>query len=359
MSELLAFGRDQKALSSTFVHNEDGSGAVMMRSGSLHPELRLTAAEVAQALKAWTAPKPTPPAPVPPVPPAPTPPAPTPPTPPAPSTGTLVGVYEGAIAVSAVQDFAKWSGAPVKVVTDYLDGTGWATITSPSYWTNGWKGTGYQLILSVPMLPKGATLAQGAMGAYDTYWTQLAKALDAAGYADGQVLRIGWEMNGNWFPWTIAKGCETVYAEYWRRIVAAMRAVNPGFLFDWCPNAGSSPGCNPVNAYPGDDYVDYIGIDTYDGGNWQTALTRPYGLSWVATFAKEHGKPLAVDEWGVKNGSEGGGDDPSYIENMHAWFAANNVVWQSYFDHDEPGQDHALRNGQFPNAAKAYQRLFG
>jgi hypothetical protein len=75
MSELLAAGKDLKNLSTTFTLQSNGTGLVEMSGDGYKPELRLTAAEIAEAVKAWT-PKPAPPAPKPE--PTPTPPAPTP-----------------------------------------------------------------------------------------------------------------------------------------------------------------------------------------------------------------------------------------------------------------------------------------
>lgn len=54
MSELLAFGRDQKNLTTTFVLEPNGSGVIKMASGTLHPELRLTEGEVTACLKAFS-----------------------------------------------------------------------------------------------------------------------------------------------------------------------------------------------------------------------------------------------------------------------------------------------------------------
>lgn len=81
MSELLAAGKDLKNLSTTFTLQSNGTGLVEMSGDGYKPELRLAAAEVAEAVKAWT-PKP---APEPKPEPAPTPPAPTP------SAGLILG----------------------------------------------------------------------------------------------------------------------------------------------------------------------------------------------------------------------------------------------------------------------------
>jgi len=60
MSELLAAGKDLKNLQTTFAPlKADGTAAVLMSGDGYKPELRLSASEVADAVKAW-APKPAP-----------------------------------------------------------------------------------------------------------------------------------------------------------------------------------------------------------------------------------------------------------------------------------------------------------
>ncbi len=93
--------------------------------------------------------------------------------------------------------------------------------------------------------------------------------------------------------------------------------------YDWCPGWG--PQDSPADlAYPGDDVVDYIGLDVYDFKHegsveerWNTFyLKAPFGLEWHRDFAARHGKPMSYPEWGVGNF----GDNPYFIQQMHDWF---------------------------------------
>jgi len=80
------------------------------------------------------------------------------------------------------------------------------------------------------------------------------------------------EMNGNWYPW-----CEKVngnkpgeYAETWRYIRSIFReAQNDGLVWVWSPYAQSVPD-EPDNEmgqfYPGDQEVDWMGLDGYNWG---------------------------------------------------------------------------------------------
>jgi hypothetical protein len=288
---------------------------------------------------------------------------------PAAAAGSPLGVYVGAAKPSRVSDFNQWLGRDVTWAMDYFSGESWETIESPEWWIDSWANTPYKMIWSIPMLPDNAgTLAEGATGAYNEHFRKLAQLLVEKGEGDS-VLRIGWEMNGNWFRWAASKN-PTAFVDYWREIVKTMRSV-PGanFKFDWCPNGG--PTDMPADrVYPGDAWVDYIGQDTYDawwGGEpdaakrWSGNMSQPYGLQWQRDFAKAHGKPMTFAEWGLwlRDDGNGGGDAPYYIQKMHDWINDNNVAFAIYFEYDGPDGDHRLSNNQFPKSAAKFVDLFG
>ena len=228
-----------------------------------------------------------------------------------------------------------------------------------------WKSSGLTMIWGVPMLPynsssSGATLQQGATGAYNSYFLKLAQDMVAGGEADS-IIRIGWEFNGGWFPWA-ANGQASAFIGYWQQIVNTMRSV-PGqqFTFEWNPTLGDSGVGNLAEYYPGSAYVDYIGPDVYDqewgyygapgcsGTTCQqdaftTMLTESGGLNWFASFAGQEGKPIVLPEWGLGaidptdlngtyvNEELGGGDDPTFINDMIGWMTAHDVHEASYWD---------------------------
>jgi len=85
----------------------------------------------------------------------------------------------------------------------------------------------------------------------------------------------------------------------------------------------------------------------------------PAGLgSWLA-FAEQHGKKLAVPEWGTVTDQGGGGDDSFYVNAMYDFFAENapHIAFEAYFD---TGNGHAITGAtEVPKAAATYQRLWG
>jgi hypothetical protein len=293
---------------------------------------------------------------------------------------TQLGVFAGTGNPGALAGFASITGTHPVLASDYLLNTsGWDGMDgaggSEDWMLNQWRNTGYRLVLGVPILPggTGGTLADGAAGAYNQYFTILAQTLVNDGAANA-ILRLGWEFNGSWYPWSVASNADAQnFAQYWRQIVNTMRAV-PGqqFKFLWNPNGGGSASWNLELAYPGSAYVDYIGTDVYDAywgtsftpqTSWSNAVTQTWGLNWLTTFATAEGRPIAIPEWSVDFRSDGYGlgDDPYFIGQFANWIASNNVAFTCIFSFNDTagGQDNNLVGGNFPNALAAFRAGFG
>ena len=84
--------------------------------------------------------------------------------------------------------------------------------------------------------------------------------------------------------------------------------------------------------------VDLWGVHYYDSGplmntqtRWDAAYTRtfnggPWGLGTWLQAARQHGKKLAVSEWGVwqqAGQAAAAADDPVYVDNVFRFFGAN------------------------------------
>jgi hypothetical protein len=291
------------------------------------------------------------------------------------SAGTAdMGIYGGAGPYGArkIQRFEAWLGRKVPRALDFFSYKSWADLQEDSAWSlKSWRGGRWQMVFAIPLLPTdgSSTLAEGAAGAYDDEFRKLARRLVANGFGDA-VLRVGWEFNGDWYPWAAAK-CPSCFVAYWRRVVTVMRAA-PGahFRFDWNANLGSSP-LAPEKVYPGDAYVDIIGLDVYNQSwdpesvdapsRWRELLAGDHGLEWHRRFAATHGKPMSYPEWGTgtRPDGHGAGDDPYFIARMAAWLAANDVVYHIYWDYPAKDYNAELSRGQYPKAGAAFRQSFG
>jgi hypothetical protein len=152
-----------------------------------------------------------------------------------------------------------------------------------TYVASHWPAMKNKLLLSVGGNPPSLGLSastwwtQAAAGTHDSHYLTLADNINAAGITDTRIV-LCWEQNGaGVMPWeaSSATGAQSTaqhdYVTFWRRIVPAMRARQPGvtFRFVWCPGTGDgfSAGAGGVGCeatYPGDDVVDEIAFDGYD-----------------------------------------------------------------------------------------------
>jgi hypothetical protein len=288
-----------------------------------------------------------------------------------------LGVY-GGDGPSADNSLCQSTSPQCGYAMSFLDDTSWQKMENPSWFISQFAGTNYSMIWGVPMLPNvgNYTLAAGATGAYDQYFVTLAQGLVAGGQASS-IIRMGWEFNEGWAPWA-ASGQAANFIAYWRQIVTSMRSV-PGanFQFEWNPNIGAQSAGDLAAYYPGNSYVDLIGLDVYDiswgsypgaANLFSTMLTEPYGLNWLAAFASQQGKPITLPEWGLGWGDSNdgapvsdpgtetsGGDDPTFINDMARWIATNHVFEATLWDVNQS----AVSTTENPNSFAAVVSDFG
>lgn len=105
-------------------------------------------------------------------------------------------------------------------------------------------------------------------GDLDNYFRHFAEGAKTYG---GPIILIPYsEMNGNWFPWggTIGDNTPEKYIAAYRHIHSFFRDV-PNVEFGWAVNARDVPDTPEnrfENFYPGDAYVDEVGVDGFDFG---------------------------------------------------------------------------------------------
>ncbi len=231
----------------------------------------------------------------------------------------------------------------------------------------------------------------GTTTRFDSYYDSMATEL-AASAPKFMVIRVGWELNDD-FPWSIIK-CDTpakiaAYKKAHQKIVTKLRAAfarqNKSFIVSWSFIRESSKLPRPVQEYfPGDDYVDTVGLDYYDHTYPKTRLSnstdanftrmatngtvdKPFGIETWYAFAQKMKKPFSVDEWGINNPSVG--DNPTYIRGMYNFFNEHkNDTVHTLSDGVQPALgfenyanygEHMLGTTKSPKASAEYRRLWG
>lgn len=273
----------------------------------------------------------------------------------------LTSVYNG----NSVQDYLdakNWLGSGLGAIQLHTGTVNWADWLSCVKWQGElFAGQDVPILWSIPLIPYGATLGTAAKGGYDANYLAMAQQLIAnAGDTDQIMVRVGWEFNGKGWNSSSAVGQPDNYIEAYRKFVDAFRTVSDKFVFEWCPNIGPTD-MNPETAYPGDDYVDIIGIDFYYNTQWDSTdpvqawnwfVNEPYGLQWQQDFAAAHGKDTAIGEWGMNI------DSPEFVRFVADWAEQHGMVYQNYWDSNAAFQG-MLRDGQYAEAAAAFLQLFG
>jgi hypothetical protein len=86
------------------------------------------------------------------------------------------------------------------------------------------------------------------------YWAREMKAAEIPIF-----LRFACEMNGDWVPWA---DDPAKYIEKFRLVASIMHEEAPNVAMVWAPN--DVPKYSMDQFYPGDEYVDWVGIDMYN-----------------------------------------------------------------------------------------------
>jgi hypothetical protein len=259
-----------------------------------------------------------------------------------------------------VEAFETWLGRSDLLALDYMPGGSWNDLVSASQWLPGywWQGNrNRNLVWSIPLTVSGTSLAQVVDG--DADWAFQAIADEIARAQPNAIIRIGWEANGNWFAWSGADGEQADYIAAFQHVVDIFRAASPQFLIDWTVNFGSV-NVPATDIYPGDAYVDVIGMDIYDNNPlsltdpaaaWDNYLNSPFGLRWQNRFAIAHHKPMSYPEWGVGQV----GDDEYFVGHMSYWIHNHNVLYSNYWNTNAayPGM---LTDRQYPRSAQKFQQ---
>ena len=144
------------------------------------------------------------------------------------------------------------------------------------------------IIVSYPMVPKShsnrgcknpAVWDQFARGDFDDHYRVMAQNFKKLVQQYGRdpsnhVFRLGWEMNGEHYPWSICTKV-TEFKQSWERATRIIRAEIPGVLFDFSPahryvgyttglNYNGTAGINLAGFLPDPSTYDVISMSHHD-----------------------------------------------------------------------------------------------
>lgn len=185
-------------------------------------------------------------------------------------------------------------------------------------------------------------------GKYDDYLIKYAKDIKALNTPI--LFRLNNEMNGDWCgycAWHYGKDAE-LYREVWKyvyKIFEENEADN--VLWVWNPNHKSFPNFsynNDLMYYPGDEYVDIVGLTAYNTGNYYngevwSSFDELY-QDYYTEYARMFEKPLMITEFGS---SIFGGDKVEWVndmfESLKKYPRIKVAIWWSHIDYDGDGNE--------------------
>lgn len=173
-------------------------------------------------------------------------------------------------------------------------------------------------------------LAQITEGVYDPYITGFAQAVAAAQWP--VVIRFAHEMNGDWYPWAEGFNGNAAgsYVAAWRHVHDLFtRAGANNVIWMWSPNIlrGAQPKLSLAELYPGDGYVDWVGLSAYDDSEATAAAVLGPTMAKLRAFTA---KPVLLAETGAQPGPQKAG----WTTSLFAWMAGQpdviGLVWSEY-----------------------------
>jgi len=197
--------------------------------------------------------------------------------------------------------------------------------------------------------PFGTSVQAIADGASDAYITRFAKAV--RDFGDPIALSFGHEMNGNWYPWGTTQATAAEFVAAWRHIHGLFaKAGADNVIWVWNPNIiNPMPDVQLKPYWPGDAYVDWVGVTGYFATTGPHTFDGVYGQT-MAEIRQFTDKPFLIAETAVETG-------PSDTASVHSLISGaeehRDVLGLIWFNYDKNGVDWTLGGRPVVRAAVA------
>ncbi|MCK8521271.1 glycoside hydrolase family 26 protein [Aquimarina sp. D1M17] len=161
---------------------------------------------------------------------------------------------------------------------------------------------------------------------------------DAEGKPIPVLFRPWHEMNGDFFYWGEGFRTTEEYIQLYRdtvRILSEELDVH-NVLYMYAPNWLSSPE-EYLRNYPGDQYVDMLGIDVYDFKNGRFLENALNNLRIVESIANEKNMLFALSETGLENVTQ----NNWWTENLYKAIRSSSITYALIWRNDSSSFFHA------------------
>ncbi|HEY6737081.1 MAG TPA: glycosyl hydrolase [Candidatus Saccharimonadia bacterium] len=265
------------------------------------------------------------------------------------------------------QDFGTWRGSPTGIVGTWSDNSAECQATQCAL--SGYDDWNGAVDAAIGGFYGGESWQSAASGAYDTRFRQALQQIYAHwGSKTIVFIRFAHEFNGDWYDWKVTSGNVDAFKTTWQHVHQMVKEelIDKGknAQLVWSPNDGNHSDATAEQMWPGDQYVDVVGVDSY-GWEGDTAaptagsIDNPRGIEMWRQFAQKHGKPMSFPEWGTDPSHTY--DEPQYIKDMntfmtqHAGSGPGQIIYDVYFN--AWGADKIYPDTSVPNSVSMYKSL--
>lgn len=156
-----------------------------------------------------------------------------------------------------VDDFAAETGKRPNLLETYA---AWGDQFHQERVRNAWNADALTLISWEPFEPSIAEIAGGASDDYIRKFAESVRTLNLP-----VAISFGHEMNSHWYPWGVPGVRPADFVRAWRHIHDVFLDVGAAnVIWVWAPNViNPVPDVELEPLYPGDAYVDWIGLIGY------------------------------------------------------------------------------------------------
>lgn len=253
--------------------------------------------------------------------------------------------------------FAAWRGTPLGVATGWAPWDNWDNMLGYMSGTNPRKlrSLSSNVSIGVGLFPKnGGNLSDCAANRYATNHRTIGSRLAANGVGNAEI-RLGWEANGSWYPWTAVGRSAGDWKACFTNAARALKQGGPELRITW--HMAKRGQIDVANIWPDQAPITNVGVSHYDDSQarfgTETSSGSPWGLRAWLNFARSKGKKLEMAEWGAGRS----GDNPAYIESMYDFFraAGDGLAHESYFN---AGDSMLYPSTRLSRTAQRYRDLF-
>lgn len=207
-----------------------------------------------------------------------------------------------------------------------------------------------------PPVTDGLTLASIIEGEHDEYLRKY--ATDVAQLGLPVAIRLAHEMNGPWYPWSEqANGNRRgEFVRMWRHVHDLFTdAGATNVIWIWSPSrVDPYPNIDLSTLYPGDEYVDWLGMTGYYRRVEQTpGFDRTFGAT-LRELEDLADKPVLLSEIGATEAGGNRAKKVTWINDLFEGIAANpRIIGFAWFDQSVEGNDWRIESSSAAAAAFA------